>query len=190
MTPRTLALVIAALSHPCTSRALMRNPSTSHPAASMSERDRSMSSRRRTILEWVTSLPPMGMSMDLQLAPRPRSSLRRRLMDLAKATMTPRFRPMEPGCRHGRLSRCPTTGTVVVSPDTATTAVTDPHRRLSHRTTSRHASGAGTPMNANCDAQLSFASFEFAGKKKRTKCDLFLEEMTAVVPSSVFSKVL
>jgi hypothetical protein len=45
-------------------------------------------------------------------------------------------------------------------------------------------------MNANCDAQLSFASLEFAGKKKRTKCDLFLAEMTAVVPSSVFSEVM
>ena len=32
--------------------------------------------------------------------------------------------------------------------------------------------------------QLSFASLEFAGKKKRTKRDVFLGEMTAVVPWS------
>jgi transposase, IS5 family len=32
------------------------------------------------------------------------------------------------------------------------------------------------------EGQLSFASLEFAGKKKRTKRDLFLAEMTAVVP--------
>ena len=30
--------------------------------------------------------------------------------------------------------------------------------------------------------QLSFASLDFAGKKKRTKRDVFLAEMTAVVP--------
>lgn len=30
--------------------------------------------------------------------------------------------------------------------------------------------------------QLSFASLNFAGKKKRTKSDVFLAEMTAVVP--------
>src|SRR4051794_19089837 len=32
------------------------------------------------------------------------------------------------------------------------------------------------------DAQLSFASLDFAGKKKRTKRDVFLAEMAAVVP--------
>ena len=32
------------------------------------------------------------------------------------------------------------------------------------------------------DAQLSFASLEFASKKKRTKRDVFLAEMAAVVP--------
>ena len=32
------------------------------------------------------------------------------------------------------------------------------------------------------DGQLSFASLDFAGKKKRTKRDVFLAEMTAVVP--------
>ena len=30
--------------------------------------------------------------------------------------------------------------------------------------------------------QLSFASFDFAAKKKRTKRDMFLAEMAAVVP--------
>ena len=30
--------------------------------------------------------------------------------------------------------------------------------------------------------QLSFASLDFATKKKRTKRDVFLSEMTAVVP--------
>ena len=34
------------------------------------------------------------------------------------------------------------------------------------------------------DAQLSFASLDFAGKKKRTKRDVFLTEMAAVVPWS------
>src|SRR5215470_2417784 len=34
------------------------------------------------------------------------------------------------------------------------------------------------------DAQLSFASLDFAGKKKRTKRDVFLAEMAAVVPWS------
>jgi len=32
------------------------------------------------------------------------------------------------------------------------------------------------------EGQLSFASLDFAGKKKRTKRDVFLAEMTAVVP--------
>jgi transposase, IS5 family len=34
------------------------------------------------------------------------------------------------------------------------------------------------------DRQLSFASLDFAGKKKRTKRDVFLAEMVAVVPWS------
>src|SRR5262249_8662718 len=34
------------------------------------------------------------------------------------------------------------------------------------------------------DAQLSFASLDFGGKKKRTKHDMFLAEMAAVVPWS------
>ena len=33
-------------------------------------------------------------------------------------------------------------------------------------------------------AQLSFASLDFVGKKKRTKRDVFLAEMAAVVPWS------
>jgi len=32
------------------------------------------------------------------------------------------------------------------------------------------------------DAQLSFASLDFASKKKRTKRDVFLAEMAVVVP--------
>jgi transposase, IS5 family len=32
--------------------------------------------------------------------------------------------------------------------------------------------------------QLSFASLDFAGKKKRTKRDVFLTEMAAVVPGA------
>jgi hypothetical protein len=32
------------------------------------------------------------------------------------------------------------------------------------------------------DDQLSFASLDFAAKKKRTKSDVFLAEMAAVVP--------
>jgi len=32
------------------------------------------------------------------------------------------------------------------------------------------------------EGQLSFASLDFASKKKRTKRDVFLAEMTAVVP--------
>ena len=140
MTPRTLALVIAALAPMHVSSVNAQSvyvapggvyvgagpvyviPAPNHPGVG-----------------YVA--PTYGNEYGPPVAPRPRSSLRRRLMDLAKATTTPRFRPMEPGCRRGRLSRCPTTGTVVVSPDTATTAVTDPHRRLSHRTTSRHAVG-------------------------------------------------
>ena len=33
------------------------------------------------------------------------------------------------------------------------------------------------------DGQLSFATLDYAGKKKRTKRDLFLAGMAAVVPS-------
>src|SRR5215210_1427471 len=40
------------------------------------------------------------------------------------------------------------------------------------------------------DAQLSFASLEFAGKKKSTKRDVFLAEMAAVVPWSVLEGVI
>jgi transposase, IS5 family len=40
------------------------------------------------------------------------------------------------------------------------------------------------------DAQLSFASLDFAGKKKRTKRDAFLAEMAAVVPWSLLEAVI
>ena len=40
------------------------------------------------------------------------------------------------------------------------------------------------------DGQLSFASLEYAGKKKRTKRDVFLAEMAAVVPWSVLEAVI
>jgi IS5 family transposase len=40
------------------------------------------------------------------------------------------------------------------------------------------------------DAQLSFASLDFASKKKRTKRDVFLAEMAAVVPWSVLETVI
>ena len=40
------------------------------------------------------------------------------------------------------------------------------------------------------DGQLSFASLDFAGKKKRTKRDLFLAEMAAVVPWSVLESLI
>jgi transposase, IS5 family len=40
------------------------------------------------------------------------------------------------------------------------------------------------------DAQLSFASLEFAGKKKSTQRDVFLAEMAAVVPWSVLEGVI
>ena len=39
------------------------------------------------------------------------------------------------------------------------------------------------------DGQLSFASLDFAGKKKRTKRDVFLAEMAAVVPWSVLESL-
>src|SRR3954468_5428759 len=40
------------------------------------------------------------------------------------------------------------------------------------------------------DAQLSFASLDFAGKKKRTKRDVFLAEMAAVVPWSALAALV
>lgn len=40
------------------------------------------------------------------------------------------------------------------------------------------------------DGQLSFASLDFAGKKKRTKRDVFLAEMAAAVPWSVLEAVI
>ena len=40
------------------------------------------------------------------------------------------------------------------------------------------------------DGQLSFASLDFAGKKKRTKRDVFLAEMAAVVPWSVLESLI
>jgi hypothetical protein len=40
------------------------------------------------------------------------------------------------------------------------------------------------------DGQLSFASLDFAGKKKRTKRDVFLAEMAAAVPWSVLQGVI
>ena len=40
------------------------------------------------------------------------------------------------------------------------------------------------------DAQLSFSSLDFAGKKKRTKRDVFLAEMAAVVPWPVLEAVI
>ena len=40
------------------------------------------------------------------------------------------------------------------------------------------------------DGQLSFASLDFAGKKKRTKRDEFLAEMAAVVPWSVLESLI
>jgi IS5 family transposase len=40
------------------------------------------------------------------------------------------------------------------------------------------------------DGQLSFASLDFASKKKRTKRDVFLAEMAAVVPWSVLEAVI
>src|SRR5512139_326038 len=40
------------------------------------------------------------------------------------------------------------------------------------------------------DRQLSFATLDYAGKKKRTKRDVFLAEMTAAVPWSVLEAVI
>src|SRR3954469_18457974 len=39
------------------------------------------------------------------------------------------------------------------------------------------------------DGQLSFATLDYAGKKKRTKRDVFLAEMAAAVPWSVLEAV-
>src|SRR4030081_1712851 len=40
------------------------------------------------------------------------------------------------------------------------------------------------------DVQLSFATLDYAGKKKRTKRDVFLAEMAAAVPWSVLEAVI
>src|SRR5260370_39754611 len=40
------------------------------------------------------------------------------------------------------------------------------------------------------DAQLSFATLDYAGKKKRTKREMFLAEMAAAVPWSVLEVVI
>src|SRR4030095_16442731 len=40
------------------------------------------------------------------------------------------------------------------------------------------------------DGQLSYATLDYAGKKKRTKRDVFLAEMTAAVPWSVLEAVI
>jgi hypothetical protein len=40
------------------------------------------------------------------------------------------------------------------------------------------------------DAQLSFASLDFASKKKRTKRDVFLAEMAAVVPWPMLEAII
>jgi transposase, IS5 family len=40
------------------------------------------------------------------------------------------------------------------------------------------------------DGQLSFATLDYAGKKKRTKRDVFLTEMAAAVPWSVLEAVI
>jgi IS5 family transposase len=40
------------------------------------------------------------------------------------------------------------------------------------------------------DRQLSFATLDYAGKKKRTKRDVFLAEMAASVPWSVLEAVI
>jgi hypothetical protein len=40
------------------------------------------------------------------------------------------------------------------------------------------------------DRQLSFATLDYAGKKKRTKRDVFLAEMAAAVPWSVLEAVI
>ena len=40
------------------------------------------------------------------------------------------------------------------------------------------------------DGQLSFATLDYVGKKKRTKRDVFLAEMAAAVPWSVLEAVI
>jgi uncharacterized membrane protein len=40
------------------------------------------------------------------------------------------------------------------------------------------------------EGQLSFATLDYAGKKKRTKRDVFLAEMAAAVPWSVLEAVI
>ena len=40
------------------------------------------------------------------------------------------------------------------------------------------------------DGQLSFATLDYAGKKKRTKRDVFLAEMGSAVPWSVLEAVI
>ena len=45
-------------------------------------------------------------------------------------------------------------------------------------------------MATSMDGQLSFATLDYAGKKKRTKRDVFLAEMTAAVPWSVLEAVI
>src|SRR6187549_3492883 len=40
------------------------------------------------------------------------------------------------------------------------------------------------------DRQLSFATLDYAGKKKRTRRDVFLAEMAAAVPRSVLEAVI
>ena len=40
------------------------------------------------------------------------------------------------------------------------------------------------------DGQLSFATLDYAGKKKRTKRDVFLAEMAAAVPWSVLQALI
>ena len=40
------------------------------------------------------------------------------------------------------------------------------------------------------DDQLSFASLDFAAKKKRTKRDMFLGEMSAVVPWGMLEQLI
>ena len=40
------------------------------------------------------------------------------------------------------------------------------------------------------DGQLSFATLDYAGNKKRTKRDVFLAEMAATVPWSVLEAVI
>ena len=45
-------------------------------------------------------------------------------------------------------------------------------------------------MAVSMDGQLRFATLDYAGKKKRTKRDVFLAEMAAAVPWSVLEAVI